>query len=36
MNLNKGCIEIFDFVYFGLFSSQMNLNKGCIEIVARA
>ena len=32
MNLNKGCIEIFNYGE-ALYTEQlMNLNKGCIEI----
>ena len=33
MNLNKGCIEIFDRHVFLQILQEMNLNKGCIEIV---
>ena len=32
MNLNKGCIEMYQLLALLVSLSQMNLNKGCIEI----
>mgnify|MGYP006875885641 CR=1 FL=1 len=32
MNLNKGCIEIWEILALAIAALMMNLNKGCIEI----